>query len=233
MSDPALLSSHPGDGIRIGQQEPQGPGPYRATVAGIGRWSSRAGLVHSLENTKGCRPGARSRSHIAGLAEQLRQAMGVVFGIPAASLPKAQEQLAGKLGVVAVLAERIMRGGALAGLAAAEPLVNVRSGDIRGLGFHHKSQRVAQGLAEQGPRQAVSPIQRPAPRPVRSAYTPGRAPGFSRRSRDIPARSWSCLSKWLAMPMRWPVHPAAPPGPQPDSGSAGGTPADPLSGESL
>jgi hypothetical protein len=54
-------------------------------------------------------------------------------------LPKAREELAGQLGVVAVLSKGEIGMGALAGSANAEPMLHIVPGNFWRLGFDHEA----------------------------------------------------------------------------------------------
>ena len=61
---------------------------------------------------------------------------------------EAPEQLAGELGVIAVLAERIVGVGALGGPPGAEELLDVLCGHFGRLGLDHEADRITQGLSQ-------------------------------------------------------------------------------------
>src|SRR5215210_6891059 len=177
------------------------------------------------------RAGSLPRPHVPFLSEELSQAAGVDGRIPASGLAKTAEELPGELSVVGVFAEGELRGRAIAGPSAAQPVVDVGAGGRGWLGLDHEPESVAQCLAKNGTSELIRSIQRLARPLAHSACTPGPGPGSSRRSRDIPAPLGTLPGHYLPRPAE--RSPVAPPGQQPGSGSAGGTRADKRSGGML
>jgi hypothetical protein len=95
------------------------------------------------------RSGPRSCANVAPLIKELRKSNRIVRWVPPPALREAQYQLAGELGIVAVLSEGKRWVGALAGPAAPKPLLDVLTGDVRRLGFDDESDGITECLAKE------------------------------------------------------------------------------------
>lgn len=155
MSDPALFAGGYTDGVRGREQEPQRAGSHRAAVSRIRcrRPGLEPGYPHEQPERR--RPGAPSSTDVPAITKQFGQAPGEGGGIPAAAFHEAQQQLPGKLGIVAVLSEGKFRVGSLGGAAGPKPLIRVFLGYFRRLGFDHKAQCVPQSLSQNRASEAI------------------------------------------------------------------------------
>jgi hypothetical protein len=104
--------------------------------------------VRTRRESGGGRAGAGTGAHVGPALEQRGQTARERFRGPATRVHDAEEQLAGELGVVAVLAEGKIRVSQITGPPGEKVLVDVPAGGLEGARFDHEPQGVAQGLPE-------------------------------------------------------------------------------------
>jgi hypothetical protein len=108
MSDPALVPGCTAYRGVIRKQKPERTCAHGTSVSGIWGRGSRFGPVHSREQPERRRSGAPPCTYVAAVPEEVGDTKREGGWIPAPLLLKAEQQLAGELSVVGVLAKRMM-----------------------------------------------------------------------------------------------------------------------------
>ncbi len=157
VGDAALVPGRGAEGGRIaGEEKAQGRRAHGTAVPGIWRWSSRFQPAGTCQQASRGAARALTGADVGPGTEQLGDAGGERRGVPSGGVSDADQQLAGELGVVGVLTERIVRVGAVSGAAGEEPVAHVGFGHVGRPGFDDEAEGVAQGLPEEAAGQAVS-----------------------------------------------------------------------------
>ncbi len=137
------------DGVSSPKRSPSGAArmalPFPAYGAGVPERLQWAPAEQPHRRRAGTRPGA----DVPSLPEERGQAPREGFGTPTAGIGVTHQELSRELGVVAVLAEGIVRVGELPGAAGKQVPLHVFAGDCGRPRLDHEPQRVSQRLSEE------------------------------------------------------------------------------------